>query len=76
MAENYFHDPYRSGVNPGPVTQEAGEEVKYPNAPRGTSREVLEWVGEDPERAQFALDRENAGDEPRKTLIDKLEKLV
>ena len=31
---------------------------------------------EDPDRAQFALDRENAGDEPRKTLVDKLEKLV
>lgn len=76
MKDSYFHDPYRAGLSYGPVTQEAGEEVKYPTAPRGTSKEILGWVGEDANRAAFALEREKDSDEPRPTLVDKLEKLV
>ena len=37
----------------------------------GTVKEVLEWVGEDEERAQRALEAEEAGAK-RKTLLDAL----
>lgn len=42
----------------------------------GTIAEVLEWVGEDVDRAQQALDEENYKDSPRKTLVDELEALI
>lgn len=38
----------------------------------GTADEVLERVGDDPAKAQAALDAENASDKPRKTLVEKL----
>ena len=41
----------------------------------GTVAEVLEWVGNDPERAQAALDAEREGAQ-RSTLIAQLESLV
>jgi hypothetical protein len=39
--------------------------------PAGTIQDVLDWVGDDPTRAQAALDAERAGAN-RSTLIDKL----
>jgi hypothetical protein len=44
--------------------------------PEGTAAEILEWVADDPTRAQAALDAENERDNPRSTLIDSLEKVV
>lgn len=41
--------------------------------PEGTANEVLDWVGDDPARAQQALAAEQARDKPRSTLIAKLE---
>lgn len=43
--------------------------------PDGTINEVKEWVGDDKERAQKALDLE-LGDKGRKTLIDHLEEVL
>jgi hypothetical protein len=40
--------------------------------PEGTVQDVLDWVGDDPGRAQEALDAENAGQQ-RSTLITQLE---
>lgn len=40
--------------------------------PRGTMQDVLDWVGNDPGRAQEALDAERAG-QNRSTLISQLE---
>lgn len=42
----------------------------------GTIVEVLTWVDGDPDRAQHALDIENGKDEPRKTLVEKLQKVI
>lgn len=39
-------------------------------------REVLEWVGDEPIRAQAALDAERKQDRPRVTLIEDLERLA
>lgn len=41
-----------------------------------TAKEVLAWVGDDPERAAEALDAEQAKDSPRSTLVKQLEKLA
>lgn len=44
--------------------------------PVGTTVEVMDWVGDDGERAQRALDAENENDTPRKTLVSQLEKMI
>jgi hypothetical protein len=44
--------------------------------PSGTAATVLDWVGDDPERAVRALDVENAADRPRTTLVAALEALA
>lgn len=44
--------------------------------PTGTSKEILDWVGEDQDRASRALAIEQADEEPRKTLVTALKKLV
>lgn len=43
------------------------------DVPEGTITEVLDWVGDDPERARAALDAEYASSNPRSTLITQLE---
>lgn len=44
--------------------------------PDGTVREVLEWVDNDTQKAQQALDVENAKGSPRKSLVSQLEDIV
>lgn len=44
--------------------------------PDGSADEVLIWVGDDKERASWALDVERQRPSPRSTLVAKLEKLV
>lgn len=41
--------------------------------PEGNIDAVLDWVGDDPERAKQALDAENASEKPRVSLTDALE---
>jgi hypothetical protein len=42
----------------------------------GTAAQILDWVGDDPERARAALNAENEKDKPRSTLVKKLEELA
>lgn len=44
--------------------------------PKGTPKELLEWVGSDPERAQRVLDQELESEKPRKTLVQPLKDLL
>lgn len=44
--------------------------------PDGSTAEVLAWVGEDKDRAQRALDKENAGSRPRTTLVKPLAEIL
>lgn len=46
------------------------------DVPQGTAAEVLDWVGDDPARAQAALDDENAQFAPRTTLVSRLETIA
>ena len=57
-----------------PQEQAPPEEEQGSEVPDGTSKEILKWVGDDKERAQAALDKENASSKPRSTLVDDLEK--
>jgi hypothetical protein len=41
-----------------------------------TVAEVLEWVGDDPERASAALAEERAKDDPRVSLVSRLESMT
>lgn len=41
--------------------------------PSGTIPEIKDWVGDDSDRAQRALDAENANAKPRATLVGYLE---
>jgi hypothetical protein len=78
------HDPYSpqdpyavdaSGavVDSATETPAASDEVQVP---KGTTSELLSWVGDDKERAQRALDAENATDKPRKGLVEELEEIL
>jgi len=55
---------------------EAAPEGSTETVPEGTVQEVLDWVGEDKDRAQKALDAESSRDEPRTTLVSALEAVV
>lgn len=52
--------------------QEPPEELDI----NGTAADVLAWVGDDPERAETALEQEQAKDKPRSTLVKQLEKIA
>jgi len=70
-------NPYAAGGGhtDAPVTRREVEEPQGPVVPAGNVSEVLEWVGEDQERAQLALDAEKAG-HGRKTLLKQLKELL
>lgn len=68
--------PYQPGEGPGQEdlgqsSDDADEDSDEP--PDGTKDDVLDWVGDDPDRAQQALDAERDG-QNRSTLIAELEK--
>lgn len=55
-----------------PVPQNISED----EVPAGTVPEVLNWVGEDKERAEKALAEEKKADKPRKGLIKALDEVI
>lgn len=73
--------PIPGAVSAPPEVQpdESGEPVgdlDGDGVPDGTAAEVLEWVGDDRDRAGAALLAETARDKPRTTLVAALEKLT
>jgi hypothetical protein len=78
----------RSEVEPLDADAQAlfdGEADQQPESPEPADGEldidakaddVLAWVGDDPERAEEALEAEQAKDKPRSTLVKQLEKLA
>lgn len=62
------------GVEAEAAAENAPSEAGEEEVPEGTANEIMDWVGDDPERAQRALDAETApGGRNRSTLIAKLE---
>jgi hypothetical protein len=69
----YNHDPY-GGYSAKKKDDTPQED---PNAvPSGTISEIKDWVGDDKDRAQKALDAEKANEKPRKTLVEDLEDIL
>ena len=56
---------------PQPPEQGSGDD-----APKGTSQEILAWVGDDKERARRALDAEGRNEKPRSRLTKGLKKVL
>jgi hypothetical protein len=78
------YDPFRGYETADKSEAAEAPEVEKTEQPQpqqdevksGTSREVLNWVGDDKERAQRALDKEQASDKPRSTLIRELNEVL
>ena len=51
----------------------SGDNRNSDNVPQGSMQAVLSWVGDDDERRQKALEAERKRDNPRSTLISRLE---
>jgi len=53
-------------------------EVKKPVLPEdvNTIKEILEWVGEDQDKAILVLENEEHEEKPRVTLMEKLEEII
>lgn len=64
-------DSNEKRATPEPAPQQESNEV-----PVGTSAEIQDWVGDDKERAQRALDKENENANPRKGLVKHLESML
>ena len=54
----------------------ANEPKDVEEVPEGNISEITDWVGDDKDRAQLALDAENGQDSPRKTLVKHLEEVI
>jgi hypothetical protein len=52
------------------------EEDDSEPVPDGSTAEILQWVGDDHDRAQRALDKEQADDRPRTGLVGGLNKIL
>lgn len=55
---------------------EGSPESGFGEVPDGTVAAVLDWVGDDSDRAVAAIEAEEARDQPRTTLVAALEKVV
>lgn len=58
------------------VTSESVSDTNTDEVPTGTTAQVLSWVGNDKDRAQQAKDKEQERENPRTTLIAKLDDII
>lgn len=70
--EGAGEDPEDLDPDQDPETPVGDDELVVPD---GSVDQVTAWVGDNPDRAQAALEHERAKPSPRKSLIDRLEKL-
>lgn len=68
-------------ADPGPEPEGDGSDGSDGDPPAGldidgTAKDVLAWVGDDPDRAEEALAAEQAKDSPRSTLVKTLQKIA
>lgn len=65
-------NPYESSYSANPLTEETSPLPKDVN----TIKEIIDWVGENEDRAILVLEHEENSDTPRKTLIERLEVII
>lgn len=56
--------------------QEADPEQQPAEVPRGRPRQILSWVGDDPDRAREALATERQHDSPRRSVVQPLQRII
>lgn len=78
MSDLTYIDPFAPKGAAVAVASDGPDEVESHDngVPKGSTKEVLEWVGDDPEKALLALEAEQADEKPRKGLVSELEDLV
>jgi hypothetical protein len=70
-------DPYAVDASGSVVPEDSVSEPAQQNiVPKGTSAEVLDWVGDDKDRARLALASEEETSKPRKGLVEELNTLL
>ena len=73
------HDPYAAPENAEPdVIEAVGDTTPVDPAaevPSGSVKDVIDWIGEDHERAQLALAAEDA-EKPRKGVVNYVNELL
>lgn len=81
------HDPFSADASVGAAesdkkaakTEVKAEERPEPaptGVPAGTSREIMDWVGNDKTKANAALQTENSSGTPRKGLVADLQEML
>ena len=56
--------------------QEKLDEQQPDHVPSGSTKEVLQWVGDDKDKARRALEKEEAHEQPRKGLVRELNEVL
>lgn len=73
------HDPYAAPENAEPNVSysqtDSTPSDPAASVPSGSVKEVIEWIGEDHERAQLALSAEDA-EKPRKGVVNYVNELL
>lgn len=59
-----------------PVAPKQPEPMKIGGLPVGTTVQIVDWVGDDADRARLALDREKEQDRPRVRLVTELTTVI
>lgn len=67
--------PVTSKADKGTTVVESDNHNEIPKNVN-TIKEILEWVGEDQDKAILVLESEEASDKPRTTLVEKLEEII
>lgn len=77
----HFHNPYlphslRDDVPPAAPRRSAPLTLDPAGLPVGTAAQVLQWVDDDPDRAQAFLNKEQRETRPRITLVSNLKAVL
>jgi len=78
---SHYQNPYlphtlRADAPPPPVQRAPRVAVDTEGLPIGTAAQVLEWVGDDPARAQACLTKEQRDTRPRVSLVANLKAVL
>ena len=68
-------DDEREGT-PSKTSEDVPDNPRQFDVPTGSIKEILEWVDGDKDKAQAALDVEQADDKPRRGLVSELNEIL
>ena len=74
--QNPFLPHSQRGSTPAPAPKRVAQTIEVDGIPVGTTVQILDWVGDDADRARLALDRERMQDRPRVKLVTELTTVI